>query len=86
MPLEKRAGEAQKMWEQFLDDCGVKPGYPAVAQAVKATVKRQFDSYNVAAVDIPNGTGYDLANVPLYIREELVLLVRKAIEPFHAAK
>ena len=83
VPVEKRANVAQALWLSFLEDCGVKPEYPAVCQAVKSTAKRHFAQNNVEAIEIPNGTGYDLAKVPLYIREELVLIVRKAIEPFH---
>jgi len=80
---EKKAIEAQIMWEHFLQDCGVQVTQTAICQAVKVTVKRQLANCEIEAVEIPNGSGYDLSTVPIPVREELVMLVRKALEAFH---
>ena len=47
------------------------------------TVKRQLANSGIEAVPIPTGSGYDLSKVPLAVREEIVMLVRKALESFH---
>ena len=80
---EMRAVEAQMMWERFLQDCGVQVTQTAVCHAVEVTVKRQLANSGIEAVPIPTGSGYDLSTVPLSVREEIVLLVRKALESFH---